>query len=287
MSPRKERITLRKQVIRAAEQASVPLDDYDRAIVLGQIAGLLAAHEKVGGRVAFKGGAIMHLIDGSPRLSRDLDGVMAAGGRITEIVVREALTTAEARKVIKRVERFTTIGKKGIRFPVIACHPLSGVDEITVTLSIHWDAPLILKPESRMINVRGRDVSILVVARLERLAEKIRAFLDRGLDRDAFDLSHFSIKGVSADERRRLPALVQQKLREDEELEDDDDLHVLFDGHLERLAETWGRTGGLVVMRSQPGWSEVEPRVRWFRRFLPPRKPSPSRGPIRQKPGSR
>ncbi len=275
MSPRKERITLRTQVIRAAEQASVPLDDYDRAIVLGQIAGYLAAHERLGGRVAFKGGAIMHLIDGSPRLSRDLDGVMAAGGRVTEVVIRDALSTAEARKVVKRIERFTTIGKKGIRFPVIACHPLSGVDEITVTLSIHWDAPLILKPESRVITVHGRDVPILVVARLERLAEKLRAFLDRGLDRDAFDLNYFSITGVTADERKDLPALVQQKLREDDELSGDDDLHALFDGHLERLAETWGRTGGLVVMQAQPAWSEVEPRVRWFRRFLPPRKPSP------------
>lgn len=275
MSPRKERISLRTQVVRAAEQASVPLDDYDRAIILGQIAGLLAAHPKVGGRVAFKGGAIMHLVDGSPRLSRDLDGVMVAGGRITEAVVRQALSTPDARKIVKRIERFTAIGKKGIRFPVIACHPLSGIDEVSVTLSIHWDAPLILKPEPHVLTILGEDVTLLIVARVERLAEKIRAFVDRGLDRDAFDLSHYSVKGLSAEERAQLPALVDQKFREDDEISDGTDLHDLFDGHVERLAVTWGRSGGMIVLQARPDWSEVEPRVRSFRRVVPARKRSP------------
>lgn len=213
MTDRRERPNLRREVVRAAETASVPLDDFERALVLGQIAGLLAAHPKVGGKVAFKGGA------------------MVTGGRISEAIVREALSTPEAGQVVKRIERFAMLGTKGLRFPVIACHPLSGVDEITVTLSIHWDAPLILRAEPETVVINGRKVTFLVVARLERLAEKIRAFVDRGLDRDAFDLYHFSMKGLSVDDVAQLPALVEQKLREDDDLPADADPHALFDDH--------------------------------------------------------
>jgi Domain of unknown function (DUF1814). len=273
MTDRPERPNLRREVVRAAETASVPLDDFERALILGQIAGLLAAHPKVGGRVAFKGGAIMNLIDGSPRLSRDLDGAMVTGRRITEAIVREALSTPEAGKIVKRIERFTMLGKKGLRFPVIACHPLSGIDEITVTLSIHWDAPLILKAEPETVAINGRGITFLVVARLERLAEKIRAFVDRGLDRDAFDLYHFTMKGLSAADVTHLPALIEQKLREDDQLPADADLHALFDGHIARLAKTFGQAGGLVLIRDRPDWKTVEPHVRSFRRFIPRAKP--------------
>ncbi len=273
MSDQHRRVNLRTEIVRAAENASVPLDDFERALILGQIAGLLAAHPKVGGKVAFKGGAIMNLIDGSPRLSRDLDGVLATGGRLTEATIREALSTTEAQKVVKRIERFTKLGTTGLRFPVIACYPLSGVDEMTVALSIHRDAPLILEPERQTITIRGRETAFLVVARLERLAEKIRAFVDRGLDRDAFDLYQFSTKGVSADDLNRLSPLVEQKFREDSELPAGADLHTLFDGHLATFAETFGTKGGLVVMGDPPAWSTVEPLVKAFRRFVPRTKP--------------
>ncbi len=273
MTDRRGRPNLRTEVVRAADTATVPLDDFERALILGQIAGLLAAHPKVSGKLAFKGGAIMNLIDGSPRLSRDLDGAMVTGGRITEAIVREALSTPEARKIVKRIERFAMLGTKGLRFPVIACHPLSGIDEITVTLSIHWDAPLILKAEPETVVINGRNVTFLVVARLERLAEKIRAFVDRGLDRDAFDLYHFSKKGLSADDLTQLPALVEQKLREDGDIPAGADLHALFDGHLIRLLETFGKAGGLVIIREPPDWATVEPHIRSFRRLVPRTKP--------------
>lgn len=274
MTDRRERPNLRRGIVRAAQTASVPLDDFERALILGQIAGLLAADPKVGGKVAFKGGAIMNLIDGSPRLSRDLDGAMVTGRRITEAIVREALSTPEAGKIVKRIDRFTMLGKKGLRFPVIACRPLSGVDEITVTLSIHWDAPLILKPERETVGINGRQVTFLAVARLERLAEKIRAFVDRGFDRDAFDLYHFSTKGLSADDVAQMPALVEQKLREDDLLPADADLHALFDGHITKLAKTFGQAGGLALIRERPDWTTVEPHVKLFRRLIPRTKPS-------------
>ncbi len=166
MTRKRDKITLRNEVIQAAKSATVPVNDYDRAIILGQIAGLLAIHPKIGGKIAFKGGAIMHLIDDSPRLSRDLDGVMVAGGRIREEIVREALGTPEARKIVKEVGRFSTIGKDGVRFPVIVCHPLSGIGGVTVSLSIHWGYPLLLKPEEADVTVHGRHVTLLVVVAL-------------------------------------------------------------------------------------------------------------------------
>ncbi len=91
---------LRTGVRRAAAEANVDVNDYERAIVLGQVAELLALHPQIGGRIAFKGGAVMTLFDGSPRLSRDLDAVLVSGGRITEKMVREALGTPAAKMVV-------------------------------------------------------------------------------------------------------------------------------------------------------------------------------------------
>ena len=128
MSDKHRRVNLRTEIVRAAENASVPLDDFERALILGQIAGLLAAHPKVGGKVAFKGGVIMNLIDGSPRLSRDLDGVLATGGRVTEATIREALSTTEAQKVVKRntrvLRRANDLGPQ-VDSPVFVAHRLA------------------------------------------------------------------------------------------------------------------------------------------------------------------
>ena len=59
--------------------AAIDPADVDRAIILGQLAELLMAHPRIGSSVAYKGGAIMNLVDGSPRLSRDLDGAAVSG----------------------------------------------------------------------------------------------------------------------------------------------------------------------------------------------------------------
>ena len=136
--------TMRQQVVQAAKDADVPIDDWDRAQVLGQLAGLLAAHPSIAGKIAFKGGAVMHLIDGSPRLSRDLDGVLVAAGRVTEATIRNALGTPKARKVVIEVSRFVTTTPDSILFQVITCHPVSGIGRVGVQLSINWQAPLLL-----------------------------------------------------------------------------------------------------------------------------------------------
>ena len=64
---------------RTARQLGVSAADYERADILAQIAELLVRHPAIGNVLAFKGGAIMTLVDGSPRLSADLDAVVVTG----------------------------------------------------------------------------------------------------------------------------------------------------------------------------------------------------------------
>lgn len=268
---RDERPNLRTAVIRAAEDADVDLSDYDRAIVLGQLAELIGKHHKVGGKIAFKGGAVMNLVDGSPRLSRDLDGDMVSGGAITEEIIREALGTTEARRIVKRVDRFTGGDPDSLRFPVIVCHPISGKGEVEVSMSIHWDAPLVLQPVRTSVEIHGRTLSLLVMARPERLAEKVRAFVSRGFDRDAYDMYHsWKVHGVDATEKKLLAELVPEKIRRDPYLPDGMDLHGAFDEHVRTMPGRWGTTGYLVLPRgSLPDWDSVCPYVVAFKRFLP------------------
>jgi predicted nucleotidyltransferase component of viral defense system len=273
VSGKGEKINFRTEVQRAAADANVKVNEYERALILGQIALLLTSHPGIGRRIAFKGGAIMTLIDGSPRLSRDLDGVMVAGGRIDERIVLEALTnTAQARKIVIRVDRFVTTGKDSLHIPVIVCHPLSGKGEVSVSLSIKWNDPLLLEPEQREVSILGREVTLPIMQRIERVSEKIRAFLDRGEDRDAFDLYHFSVRGLRISEWNQLLDLVVRKIGVDEEFSRGTDLLGQFDENIRDLAMSWATKGGLVVMRETPTWDEVYPHILNFRPYVPETK---------------
>lgn len=246
---------LRRQVVRAAQQANVPLDEWDRAQVLSQIAGLIAAHPKVGGMIAFKGGAVMHLIDNSPRLSRDLDASLVAGDRVTEAVIREALGTRDAKRVVMKVGELVSYGPHSITF-LVECHPPSGQGRVALQLSINWQAPLLRKPERKEVTIHGRKVSFLVVARVERIAEKVRAFLVRDRPGDAFDLYHFAKQGISVEDRADLPGLVATKVQEDDEVPTGVDLHDLFDKKVAALSKSWSKAA-LVLAGERPGWTEV------------------------------
>ncbi|TMG44745.1 MAG: hypothetical protein E6H91_14855 [Chloroflexi bacterium] len=108
----------------------------------------------------------------------------------------------------------------------------------------------------RVVAGRPRLIRLPVLARVERIAEKVRAFLERGLDRDAFDL-HYQSPGLSTSDRRRLRGLIQRKL-ESGELPDGCDLHAQFATALESARQAWPR-GGLVIVSDPPKWTEVEP----------------------------
>lgn len=101
---------------------------------------------------------------------------------------------------------------------------------------------------------RPRQIRLPVLARVERIAEKVRAFLERGLDRDAFDL-HYHAPRLSEADRTRLRGLVQDKLASSE-LEEGCDLHRQFATALEGARQTWPR--GLIIVSTPPIWTEVE-----------------------------
>jgi hypothetical protein len=264
---------LRQKAIQTAKQANVPLDDWDRAQVLGQIAGLLAFHPKIHGLIAFKGGAVMHLIDRSPRFSKDLDASLVAGGHVTEDVLRQALSTNEAKRVVISVGKIVSKGPHSITFPVIVCHPVSGKGQVALQLSVNWLAPLLLKPEPKEITIHGRKVFFLVVARIERIAEKIRAFIVRGRASDAFDLYHFAKQGIISTDRELLYKLVATKLMEDDDVPTGVNLLERFDSLTNILSDSWDKTG-LVLSEERPSWTKIEPRVISFRRYVPSQRPA-------------
>jgi hypothetical protein len=272
---KKTPLTMRQQVVQAAKDADVPIDDWDRAQVLGQLAGLLAAHPSIAGKIAFKGGAVMHLIDGSPRLSRDLDGVLVAAGRVTEATIRNALGTPSARKVVIEVSRFVTTTPDSILFQVITCHPVSGVGRVGVQLSINWQAPLLLTAEPQTVEINKREVTFLVVARLERIAEKVRAFVVRGRAGDAFDLYYYDKTEISKRDRARLPELVATKLSEDPDVPADENLPERLDMFIAELGPKWVDSP-LIMKGPRPPWDEVKRRAASFRQYLPERKPQRS-----------
>lgn len=273
---KQERPNLRTSVIRAAEDADVELSDYDRAIVLGQLAELIGKHPKVGGKIAFKGGAIMTMVDQSPRSSRDLDGAMISGSPVSEAVIRQALSTPEARKIVKRVDRFSGGDDTSIRFPVIVCHPMSGQGEVNLSMSIHWDAPLILKPVRETVDVHGRAIKLLTMARIERIAEKVRAFVSRGAERDAYDLYYsWAVRGLSGAERKQLASLIARKINQDPDIEVGTDLHIEFNTYLRTLASDWGQSSQLILPGGAvPAWKSVRPAVEAFKQFIPKVKES-------------
>jgi hypothetical protein len=89
---------------RAARQLGVSASDYERADTLAQIAELLMRSPALGQMLAFKGGAIMTLIDGSPRLSADLDAVVVTGRPVRDRAAHAALLTElEGRHLVTAV----------------------------------------------------------------------------------------------------------------------------------------------------------------------------------------
>jgi hypothetical protein len=101
---------------------------------------------------------------------------------------------------------------------------------------------------------RPRLIRLPVLARVERIAEKVRTFVERGLDRDAFDL-HYYARALSTGDLTRVRSLIQRKL-ESGELPEGCDLHLQFATALESARQAWPR--GLVIVREPPAWTDVE-----------------------------
>jgi predicted nucleotidyltransferase component of viral defense system len=265
---------LRAEVAQASIGGTATRSDYDKAVALAEIADLLSAHPKTRERIAFKGGAVMHIVDGSPRLSHDLDGTMVAGGRIREQDVRDVLGASEARRIIRNIDKTSSIDKDGMRLPFIRCRPMSGVGgDVTVSFSVRWDYPPIMKTEMVTRTIHGRTVSLRVMARVERAAEKVRAFVVRGLRRDAFDLCYYKTLGLKADEIARLGEILAVKMSQDSNTKPGDDLLLMFDEQVLKLAKDWDERRDLSMTRDIPRWAEIAPAVAYFRDFVPRLRP--------------
>ena len=122
------------------------------------------------------------------------------------------------------------------------------------------------------MSINGHPVAFLVVARVERIAEKLRAFLMRDRAGDAFDLYHYAKQGISQADRAALPRLVAEKLREDDDVPPGVDLHDRFDRKVAALSRSWSKAA-LVLTGERPDWAEVGPRVVGFRRYVPRERP--------------
>lgn len=248
---------------RAARQLGVSASDYERADILAQVAELLMRHQAIGEMLAFKGGAIMTLIDGSPRLSADLDAVVVTGRAVRDSQVRAALLAElDGRRIVTEVGILNP-GGQSLQYPFVQVRSFSGIGEVNIRLEVSWrEAPRLpiefveirIPRDVQVAAGRPRLIRLPVLARVERIAEKVRAFLERGLDRDAFDLHHHA-RGLSTSDGTLLRDLIQRKL-ESGDLPDGCDLHVQFAAALEGARQGWPR--GLVIVSDPPEWTEVE-----------------------------
>lgn len=272
--------TRRNLIARLAADHGVTADDVDRAIILGQLASVLAAHRRIGKRLAFKGGAMLHLIDASPRFSADLDASTTTGRAIRREWIEEAMRSDLGRRMMLAEPRIEP-GKKAWVLPDVQCRALGGRPPITLKVSINWSAPLLCEPEWR--GLRSHELQLLageagisppqvllpVVALDERIAEKLRAFVVRGQPEDAYDLAFHAEH--SLDERRvkHLVQMVPVKLSEaiPEMLEGGEDLHKRFQTMISRVANAW--PGQLVVRGGAPAWNAVEPLLRTYLETVP------------------
>lgn len=129
---------------RAARTLGVSASDYERADILAQIAELLVHHSAIGGMLAFKGGAIMTLVDGSPRLSADLDAVVVTGGAVRERQIRTALLAElDGRRVVTDVG-IVNPGRQSLQYPFVKVRSFTGLGDVNIRLEVSWrEVPLI------------------------------------------------------------------------------------------------------------------------------------------------
>ena len=265
MSPRARPVAQRIAARSLADELQIPAEHLDRAAALTQIASLLVSHPRMAGALVFKGGAIMTTVDGSPRFSRDLDSVSIIGdAHATKMIkaawIDEALSTPAARRIVRYSTPALSTRTKSLYVPIITCHSLTGGPPINISLSVTWREKLCLPPVVVTVTneATGATYKIRVMQAIERCAEKVRAFLERRLPRDAYDLYYYLQAVLTPSDVARLQPLIATKLEAS-------DPRVLVTGlDLERECQTACGTAALdypadVVLRGPaPTWPEVQ-----------------------------
>lgn len=282
MSPRptgRAPFTRREQLVRAAETVDVPVEDADRALILGQVAAFLVADRRIGPDIAFQGGAIMRLVDTSPRLSKDLDALVVTGKPIKRAWVEEALSTEEAQRVVLGIDPAGGSSGSALLLPIIHCRPLSGRGTaggrgIVVQLSFSWSEPPLAKPVwSTFVLPDGQTATIPVLVAPERAAEKVRAYLTPfrvARANDAYDLFQYGSRILTGGQWGQPAAFVPRKLAHDTfEVLSGTDLHAVFDRYTDEIGAAWSASRRIVAVEPMPDWDDVREHVERFRRYVP------------------
>lgn len=260
--------TARQTLRQAAFDIGISPDDHERAFLLAQIADVLAQHPKIGKRLAFKGGTVMRLADNSPRLSRDLDAVDLVATGIRADDVEAALTSPAAKRFIINPGKVTR-GTDRLVLNFVEVRLLSG-GNLPIRMTIHWvEKPLCPREELVVELPNGNIARFTILARRERAAEKVRAFIDRALGRDAFDLWYFARERLDVRDWRELPKLIDSKLTRSELLAPGEDVLAAFDAAVAQVEESWDPSADLILVEQAPSWAEVKEEILRFRGCLP------------------
>jgi predicted nucleotidyltransferase component of viral defense system len=245
-------------------------DDYDRAQVLAQLATDLTSDPRIGRSVLFKGGAVLQMGHQSPRFSRDLDATAIARQTIEKGWVEDVL---EAHRVGGRhgyvqryelVEQRTRLLTKSLR-----CLAISG-NQVDLRIEINWsESPIRPAGEQLTIQAVNRDpVQLRVMHRVERAAEKLRAFLDRGFGGDAYDLYFFRAHVLTRPQlEHEIKPMLPIKLSNVPALATHPDLKRRFDDQLSE-AENHYRSSNVVISGAPPAWSTVAAALPAWRALL-------------------
>lgn len=261
--------SFRTEVTRRAATLGVKPEDLERALIIGQIAGLLAKDPALKGKIAHKGAAMLHLVNRSQRLSRDLDSADIRGQQIDERAVRRALETVGPRKVVARIDRIAAGGAESLTL-LVHCRALRGGSTVGITVSINWSEPFTLKPVMESYQLPdGTSISVPVMDPRERAAEKVRAFLTRGEASDAYDLWWYATKVLTASEVLGLGTLIQTKLGRSRL--GSGDVLVRFDEMRDNANGEWTAGTGLVIAGPKPTWTEVDKALGRFKGVTPHR----------------
>lgn len=275
MSPTKHRRpagpNFRTDLVRRAAAIGIAAEHLDRALVIGQIAGLLAQDKALKGNIAHKGAAMLHLVNRSKRFSRDLDSADIRGRAVDERAIRRALSTPAARRVVLSIAKITSRGEDSFTL-LLNCRPLHGGSSIGITLSINWSEPFLRSPVVETYRVRGDEaIAVPVMDPRERAAEKVRAFLTRGEAADAYDLWWYGSEVLTEAEILGLRSLIKQKLATSR-LADDLELHARFDEMEASARDEWEKGHGLIIAPTdRPPWPSVAAVLARFRRVVPRR----------------
>lgn len=273
MSPKKRAkpigLTFRTELKRRAADLGLASEDLERALVIGQIAGLLVKDPGLKGKLAHKGAAVLRLVEKSERLSRDLDSADIRGERIDARLVVRALGTAEAKKVVLRVVP-NRPGRTSISF-VVECRHLGGGATMPVMLTINWSEPFILPVVMADYQLPdGTPIKVPVMQAIERAAEKARAFLTRGEATDAYDLWWYWNRVLTAAGREQLPGLIKRKLASPARaVPGADKLHQRFDEMRANAEDEWKTGKGLVLSGKKPEWKDVDAALLKFKARTP------------------